>query len=125
MVVVFEQEPLEHEEFFGQHVVHRTASSHETGGSAYAKRQAAVHAKCAEMAKLPTRWGALVGVRGFEPRTSTSRTWRATKLRYTPKTPDCVASSATCLPQYIRADRPVSMRNRQSEPMSNLWFKVP
>ena len=26
----------------------------------------------------------LVGVRGFEPPTSTSRTWRATKLRYTP-----------------------------------------
>ena len=124
MVVVFEQEPLEHEEFFGQHVVHRTASSHETGGSAYAKRQAAVHAKCAEMAKLPTRWGALVGVRDLNPDLHVPNVARH-KLRYTPKTPDCVASSATCLPQYIRADRPVSMRNRQSEPMSNLWFKVP
>ena len=45
----------------------------------------------------------LVGVTGFEPATSSSRTMRATKLRHTPNSPDWVRaewqSSRTAQPQ--------------------------
>ncbi len=36
----------------------------------------------------------LVGVEGFEPPTSSSQSWRATRLRYTPRLPPAKAGNS-------------------------------
>ena len=56
-------------------------------------------ARCAPSHRTrPSRAMNLVGVEGFEPPTSTSQMWRATRLRYTPK-----ALRQACSSQHARA----------------------
>ncbi len=62
---------------------------------------------------------ALVGTAGFEPATSSSRTMRATKLRYVPRGVDCSANSGDLLSQSLHTDAvdAVSVHPHHDEPV--------
>ncbi len=48
----------------------------------------------------------MVGARGFEPPASTSRTWRATRLRYAPTDDVSISLSVPNVARYPAALRP-------------------
>ena len=50
-----------------------------------AQCSAAFHALRTSISEATQALGELVGVEGFEPTTSSSQSWRATRLRYTPQ----------------------------------------